>query len=53
MNVITIDQLKSKQGDFELNIDELNIPKGYITGLIGENGSGKTSLIYHLSLIHI
>ncbi|RPF57513.1 ABC transporter ATP-binding protein [Abyssicoccus albus] len=48
MNVITINQLKSKQGDFELNIDELNIPKGYITGLIGENGSGKTSLIYHL-----
>lgn len=48
MNAIEIRNLYMEQGTFELKIDELDIPQGYITGLIGENGAGKTSLIYQL-----
>ncbi|ULG72293.1 ABC transporter ATP-binding protein [Macrococcus brunensis] len=48
MNAIEIRNLYMKQGTFEVKIDELDIPQGYITGLIGENGAGKTSLIYQL-----
>ncbi|ULG74558.1 ABC transporter ATP-binding protein [Macrococcus brunensis] len=48
MNAIEIRDLRVRQGRFELVIDELDVPMGYITGLIGENGAGKTSLIYQL-----
>ncbi|WP_414049508.1 ABC transporter ATP-binding protein [Macrococcus animalis] len=47
-NVIEVNNLKFKQTKFVLDIPNLQIPKGYITGLIGENGAGKTTLIYHL-----
>ncbi|MGL5821575.1 MAG: ABC transporter ATP-binding protein [Sarcina sp.] len=45
MNAIEIRNLKKTFGDFKLDIKELNIPKGYITGFIGKNGSGKTTTI--------
>lgn len=47
-HVIEISKLKFKQNKFVLDIPSLQIPKGYITGLIGENGAGKTTLIYQL-----
>ncbi|MCG7419946.1 ABC transporter ATP-binding protein [Macrococcoides goetzii] len=47
-NVIEVSNLMFKQNKFVLDIPNLEIPKGYITGLIGENGAGKTTLIYQL-----
>lgn len=47
-HVIEISNLKFKQNKFVLDIPSLKIPKGYITGLIGENGAGKTTFIYQL-----
>ncbi|WP_167957106.1 ATP-binding cassette domain-containing protein [Anaerosporobacter faecicola] len=43
--VISISKLNKKFKDFELNIPELNIPKGFATALIGENGAGKSTLL--------
>ncbi|MHC1747631.1 MAG: ABC transporter ATP-binding protein [Cellulosilyticaceae bacterium] len=43
MNAIEMNQVKKKRGDFELDIQNLKIPKGYITGFVGQNGSGKTT----------
>lgn len=45
MNAIRIKNLQKNYKDFSLNIDELNVPTGYITGFIGPNGSGKTTTI--------
>ncbi|MDO4377836.1 MAG: ABC transporter ATP-binding protein [Erysipelotrichia bacterium] len=45
-NVIEIRQLRKRyKNEFELGEINLDIPKGYIIGLIGENGAGKTTLI--------
>ena len=45
-NVIEIKKLKKKyDNNFELGEINLEIPSGYIIGLIGENGAGKTTLI--------
>ncbi len=45
-NVIEISKLKKKyDNSFELGEINLNIPSGYVIGLIGENGAGKTTLI--------
>ena len=30
---------------FNLDIDDLKVPKGFATALIGENGAGKTTLL--------
>ncbi len=43
--VIQVKGLKKHFQDFELNIDELEIPKGLVTALIGENGAGKTTFL--------
>lgn len=45
MDAIKINNLSRKLGKFELEIDDLNIMSGFITGFIGPNGSGKTTTI--------
>lgn len=45
MNAIQIKNLQKNYKDFSLNIKELDVPSGYITGFIGPNGSGKTTTI--------
>ena len=45
MNAIEIRQLSKSLDQFTLRIDELDIKKGFITGFIGPNGSGKTTTI--------
>lgn len=42
--ILTFDSVKKKYADFELNVS-FGIEKGYIMGLIGANGSGKTTTI--------
>lgn len=44
-SVISGRDLNKKYKDFNLNIPDLEIPKGFSTALIGENGAGKTTLI--------
>lgn len=43
MNAIDIKNLNKTLGDFKLTINDIEIEKGYITGFIGPNGSGKTT----------
>lgn len=45
MNAVVFKNVKKQMGDFELDIPELEIKRGYITGFIGENGAGKTTTI--------
>ena len=45
MNAIEIRNLSKNLDNFTLNIDKLDIKKGFITGFIGPNGSGKTTTI--------
>ena len=42
---IKVTDLNKKLGSFELKKINLQIPSGYICGLIGENGAGKTTLL--------
>src|SRR5699024_162963 len=48
MSAISINNLDKQLGNFRLKDVNLEIPKGYITGLIGENGAGKSVLLNHL-----
>lgn len=54
-NAIEIKNLTKQYGtSFKLGEINLNIPSGYIIGLIGENGAGKTTLIKSiLNVLHI
>ena len=52
-NVIEGHNIYKKLGNFELNIEELRVPKGFATALIGENGAGKTTLLNILSGIRL
>ena len=52
-NVLEIVDLKKKFRGFELNVKELNIPKGFATALIGENGAGKSTLLNILAGIRV
>lgn len=45
MDAIVLDNVTKRRGDFYVKQLDLTIKRGYITGLIGPNGSGKTSLI--------
>ncbi len=45
MTAIQLKDVNKIQGDFKLKNINLDIEKGFITGLIGVNGAGKTSLI--------
>lgn len=44
-NVLEVKYLSKKYTDFLLNNINFNLPMGYIMGLIGPNGSGKTTTI--------
>lgn len=44
-NILEIKNLNKSYKDFSLRDINLSIPKGSIMGLVGENGSGKTSTI--------
>lgn len=44
-NTLKISNLSKNYGDFHLDNISFSLPKGYIMGLIGPNGSGKTTII--------
>ncbi|WP_017549457.1 ABC transporter ATP-binding protein [Salinicoccus carnicancri] len=48
MNAIDVKGLHKEIGNFEIRDLSLDIPRGYITGLVGDNGAGKSTLINHL-----
>lgn len=52
-SVIKIKDLSKKFKGFELNIPSLDIPKGFATALIGENGAGKSTFINILAGIRL
>ena len=43
--VFCLENVRKKFKDFELNIPKLEIPKGFATALIGENGAGKSTMM--------
>ncbi len=43
MNVIEMQDITKTLGTFRLELPALTVQQGYITGFIGENGSGKTT----------
>ena len=45
MNSLEVKGLVKEYSDFRLNEVSFTIPKGYIMGFVGENGSGKTTTI--------
>lgn len=45
MKSIEIKNLKKEFKDFELNIENLEIPEGAVLGLIGENGAGDSDIM--------
>ena len=49
---IEVDQLNKKLGSFSLSQISFTLPEGYICGLIGRNGAGKTSLLHLLSGVY-
>ena len=44
-NAIEVKGLSKKYNTFSLDNINLVVPKGYIVGLIGENGAGKSTTI--------
>lgn len=52
-SVISINNLSKKFKSFELDIPSLDIPKGFATALIGENGAGKSTFINILAGVRL
>lgn len=50
---LEVKNLRKRFKDFELKIEDLEIPKGFATALIGENGAGKTTLLSCLSGVRL
>ena len=44
MKAIEIKNLRKEFKDFDLDIENLEIPEGAVLGLIGENGAGKSTI---------
>ncbi|MBQ3918805.1 MAG: ABC transporter ATP-binding protein, partial [Oscillospiraceae bacterium] len=44
-NILEINGLNKRYDDFELKDVTFSLPKGYIMGFVGQNGSGKTTTI--------
>ena len=44
--MIELNDVSKKIGVFKLENISLEIPEGYICGLVGKNGSGKTTLLH-------
>ena len=51
-SVISCKELHKSFGSFNLDLPNLNIPKGCATALVGENGAGKSTLLNILSGIN-
>lgn len=51
--IIELKNISKKYKKFQLNIEELQIPKGFATALIGENGAGKSTLLNILGGIRL
>ena len=52
-NAIEVEGLLKRRGDFTLGPLDLHIPRGYVTGVVGANGSGKTTTLRTiLGLMH-
>jgi ABC-2 type transport system ATP-binding protein len=45
--IFTVENLKKKfnRSGFQLSVDQLSLLAGSITGVVGENGNGKTTLL--------
>lgn len=50
---IQVNHLMKKYKGFTLEVEDLHIPKGFSTALIGENGAGKTTLLNILAGIRL
>lgn len=46
--MLELDQVSKRLGNFQLRNITIQIPTGYLCGLAGENGAGKTSLLHML-----
>lgn len=44
-NILVLDGISKQNGEFNLNNISFKLPKGKIMGLVGANGSGKTTII--------
>jgi tungstate transport system ATP-binding protein len=49
--ILRLKGIKFSRGNFELDIDDFSVKKGEIFCLLGENGSGKTTFFFILSLL--
>ena len=52
-NIIEAKNIEKNFKNFSLKVDDLKIPTGFATALIGENGAGKTTLLNILSGIRL